>query len=293
MIKKDFKKEIEKDFLEKSNPKIKQKIELLKLNKRFLKDVDILRKKWADLIDKYHFLGKEWVGRVIKLQDKYKIQKPTEFFNLITEKEKNGLWSLKQQELNVLKNDKLERDFIELAEKYKLYPTNLWKFLMEFYVIDYWFLPFVKFLGLETEPYSSYENFLHLPNNLNFAIKIKNNKETKEPELFIQVFEDTSSEDIKKNWKVIKECQNKLREIKGIKKRYYPLKNLEIARKLAELDKKDYFDNVLVEDKKVKVNDITKAEEIYGELPLNKKKEQRAKNKIKQIRHQYKEREGG
>jgi len=105
----------------------------------------------------------------------------------------------------------------------------------------------------------------------------------------MQIFENTCLRDLEKNWQVVLEQQKKLKELKNIKKRFYPFKNLPIAKKLIETDKKKqaiYYEPV--SGKPIKITDIDKALEIYPDIPLSKREELKAGNRLKQIRHQYK-----
>jgi hypothetical protein len=126
---------------------------------------------------------------------------------------------------------------------------------------------------------------------MNFDIEVKKNKETKEQELFIQIFESTSWRDLKKHWKVINDLQERLKKQKGIQKRYYPKKNIKIEKQLAKLDKlkyEKYYEPTLDKWINQKITDQKKALKIYENSLFDLEEEQKAKNKIKQIRHRHK-----
>ena len=121
------------------------------------------------------------------------------------------------------------------------------------------------------------EDVLNLPRDLNFGIKIENNKVTKEPELFVQIFENTSLRDLENNWHIVAKQQKKLKEQKGIGKKFYPLKNLDKAKRIKELREQGKSDWEI-------------QEEIYGEagdLDFGKVENKR-KGLVKQIRNFYK-----
>jgi hypothetical protein len=136
------------------------------------------------------------------------------------------------------------------------------------------------FLNLGYQIKRNENKYLDLLNGANFTMFVKEEKTTKELELFIQIFENTSLDDIKKYWKSILKYQKILKENKKIGKRYYPLKKLGEAKEIFDLDKRKGM------------SDWEKQEEIYGEVgDLNFGAiECKRKNKLKQIRHQYKKR---
>jgi len=127
---------------------------------------------------------------------------------------------------------------------------------------------------------------------MNFGLKIEENKKTKEEELFIQIYETTSLQDVKKYWHTVKYYKDKLKRKKKINKGYSPKRSLGAAEKLFELEKitksKKYYEPTSDKWINEKITDQKKALEIYGKKLSNKKEEQKAKNRIKQIRHRYK-----
>jgi len=277
-------KQIEQWFRQNISPKIKQKMELLELNKDFLKDISGLKKKHKKLVQEY----KNYLKKIYRILDKKENLKLSDF----TQKEKKTITSLAKKAYKPLENKELNKDTIGLSKKYKLYPANLWRHSLILYIATGHFTPLSYWLKTGLDKFMTKEekkNIFKLPPNLNFAVKIELNKETKEPELFMQIFENTCLRDLEKNWQVVLEQQKKLKELKNIKKRFYPFKNLPIAKKLIETDKKKqaiYYEPV--SGKPIKITDIDKALEIYPDIPLSKREELKAGNRLKQIRHQYK-----
>ncbi len=273
--------EIENLLLETSNPKIRQKIELLRINKEFQKRAKSLRKKWINLVKDFNYcLGKiknlPSIKKSIKLVDgEFKIPPPSK-------EEKAVAKSLEEKIKKVFLNSDFEKDIINLAKKSKLYPLEYWRYAVMLYILDKHFFSPAYFLKIGLEKRFPKKEISNIPKDLNFAIKIEKNKKTKEPELFVQIFENTILRDLKKNWKLITECQKKLKEIKKIEKRYYPDRNLEIEKKLVKLDSKKRSDWEMQEEIYGPVEDLD-----FGKIE-NKRKDnlrkirQRLKKKIKQ-----------
>lgn len=260
---------IEEEWIKRTNPKIAQKVKLLRLNENFNKDIWLLRKRWRSLIKRNNILRRE--------QDKIfkKIIKKYQTTDLELKKEDKEIqWRIARKRVKLIQTPAFLNDLLNLAKKYKLYPLDFWvDSLMN--VIFYNFF-FIDPLRLDIQEYE-FPRISCLPSDANFEIRLLKHPSTGEPELLIKLFDDCSWRDIKKYWNYISDRLKKLREIKGIKKRYYPLKNLEIAKKLFELDKEERSDWI-------------KQEKIYGEagdLDFGKI-EWKRKNKIKQIRYRYK-----
>jgi len=271
------KKKVKEDWLfEWSNPKIKQQIKLLLGREDFLNEVNLLRKKWKPLISKRDDLQRIFDKENKKLLKKYK----TYFPSSLSKEEKGRIFTPLHKQFEILEDDEFNKDIIRLCKRYKIYPIGIWRHTLLFFIVEKSLIP--PYLGFGNGIFygdGSLDIHKQKPYDLNFAIEIRENKETKELELFIQIFDNTSLGDVKKYWKVIELYRDRLKAMKGIKKRYYPLKNLSVAQKLAELDK-------------IEKSDWVKQEKIYGEIgDLDfGKKEKKRKNKIKQIRYQYKKR---
>ncbi|MDD5146055.1 MAG: hypothetical protein PHF44_04410 [Candidatus Pacebacteria bacterium] len=295
-------KEIEQWFRRDISPKIKQKMELLELNKGFLKNISNLKKKHKKLVREYNLylkkiwfkLDKIWANTGIWNKIKTGNFKLADCANLITPKDKKIFNSLEIKAYKPFEDKEFNKDAIGLCKKYKLYPANLWRHSLILYIATGHFTPLSYWLKTGLDKFMTKEekkNILKLPPKLNFAVKIETNKETKEPELFVQIFENTSLRDLDKNWQIVFEQQKKLKELKNIKKRFYPFKNLSIMEKLIKIDKKKkeiYYEPVSGKSIKIKMTDINKALKIYPNIPFNRKEELKAGNRLKQIRHQYK-----
>ena len=293
MISEKDKKEIEKWLLECENPKTKQKIQLLINNEKFLSDIDILKKKWNDFLKDY-VVSTEKIKKTLdkimqKVYQAHLEQRPTPKLTK-QEQENLSIWGKIFKE-DLFTNAKFNKDIFNLCQKYKLYPIDLWKYPLFFYILTGDFEEPNIWAGLKSLGVLSIKELIELPKNMNFDIETRKNKKTKEQELFIQIFESTSWRDLKKHWKVINNLQKRLKKEKGIDKRYYPKKNLEIEKQLTELDKskyKKYYEPTSGEWIKLKTTDQRKAFEIYNDNLSDDGDEQKAKNKIKQIRHRHK-----
>ncbi len=115
-----------------------------------------------------------------------------------------------------------------------------------------------------------------------FDILLSINKTTKEKELLLQIFKNTRRDDIVNNWKVVNQHQTK-------GKKFHPLKNIEIAEKILNREKKeiDDYDPDTDETKKTKETDHAIADELFSN-DINFANEKKLVNRIKKIRHQFK-----
>jgi hypothetical protein len=267
------------DFLSTDiSPKIKQKIDLLLVNKNFMQRTLFLRKKWAPLVKEFDFALNQMGSFLMKAEvaeDESVPLPPSP--ETIKEAEK-----LRRAEKfnTVLTNKDFDSDAISLAEENKLYPLEWWKESIKCFILMKFFIPMSYFLPTNlTDSLSRYRKF-KMPTGLNFESIIEKNQKTGELEQLIKIFPDTSLSDVKKNWKSIKDSQNKLKEIKGIEeKHFYPLRNIEVTKKAIKLKKEGKSDWEIQED-------------VFGEIPgLNfGEKETKRKNQIKQLRHRGKKR---
>lgn len=287
-----------------SSPKIRQKVELLRMNSNFQKKVEHLRKKWSRFIKEFNYCI-EKIGDLIPIESIVKFDKkngenranispippPTQEDKDVVKK-----LGLGEKIQKIILDSKFDQDMIGLAKEEKLYPLEYWKESVKTYVLMGIMSPITYSLKIGLASYFPKNEIFKVPPDLNFAIKIIENKKTKEPELFIHIFENTVLRDIEKNWGLISECREKLQEFKKInetEKRFYPLKNLPVAKELRNKDRKKYHiyhDIVSGELEKIKMTDKSKALEIYNNIPFSKEAELKAANKIKQIRYQFKKR---
>ncbi len=266
---------------EAKNPKIEQTIRLLKINKEFLKDVAVLRKKWPSFIEKHKTAIDKIIIELIKMayQGFLKKEKPSDVVEKA--KKKNLFRSEEPTKENLFTaNTKFNQDILDLCEKYKLYPISLWRYRVAIFIVTNDFSISNKLAGMDLAKYLSPEEISQIPEDMNFSLKIEKNKDTKELELFIQVYETTSLRDLKKYWHMVKHSQDKLKKAKKIDKRYYPKKGLETAEKLFTLDKTK------------SKSDWEKHDAIYGEPTSSSKKDGEKETKktknLKRIRYRYK-----
>lgn len=237
-----------------------QRLEELEINTDFQKEIDALRKKWCQQIERSFQITEE-MGDVIREEG---FKGPEN----LTEVQEKRLRSLQKESTNFLLNKDLINDSVEVAKKFHLYPADNWSTTISFIIFG--------------KPEDSYLHRAFFSNNY-FSKNFKNcdvifqkNLLTNEKELFIKIFPDTSLEDIKITWKEIVKTQKRLRENIGWK-RFYPKTSIPTAKKLKELDTKD-------------IDDWQKQEIIYGESRGADwgKKEVKRKANLRQIRKRYK-----
>ena len=218
MISEKDKKEIEKWLLESENPKTKQKIQLLINNEKFLSDVDILKKKWNDLLKDY-VASMEKTEEILDkiMQRAYQAHLKQKPAPKLTKQEQENLsrWGKIFKE-DLFANTKLNKDIFNLCQKYKLYPIDLWKYPLFFYILTGDFEQPNIWAGVKLSKILSLKELIQLPKNMNFDLEIRKNKKTKEQELFVQIFESTSWRDLKKHWKVINDLQKELKKKKAL-----------------------------------------------------------------------------
>ena len=254
------------------NPNTEQQIKLLTLNAEFMGDTTNLKTKWSNFIKKHNNLINELFKQVMKLQNKFLTDKI-----LPSETELAELKSLGKSQEELFNNIKFNQDLFSLCRKYKLYPIKFWQYSLTFFLVINDFSPPNYWPGLGLKDYSSAKEMIKLPRDLNFDLLINVNKETKEPELFIHIFERTIIEDIKSHWKVIMAYQAKLKQVKKPGKRPYPQKALNQYEALVQLDKTN-------------LSDWEKQERIYGEIPGTDfgPKEIKRRNNIENLRYRHK-----
>jgi len=303
MAKNEIDKQISDLFRFNSHKTTKQKIRLLESSKYFQNDVFDLRKKYPKVVNEYRV---NFSNLSKKLCEEIFLKNNLE--NEIKNKAKNEEQALKLLSLSIkkiskeniekeykklaletvkpLKDKSFNKDIIEICERYKLYPIENWLYSIMVYVVFDQLPPPDFLLGAGLDGYLSRDEIVRLPQDLNFSLKIETNKTTKEKELFIKVFDNTTlKDDLRKHWHIIEKMQKILRKEKGIK-RYHVIKNLPIMEKLSKKEETMIYDAVL--GREVKINDIDRALEIYEDIPFDKKEEKKAGNRIKQIRHRHK-----
>ncbi len=121
------------------------------------------------------------------------------------------------------------------TKKYKLSPMRQWFFtIAEFIAFKETNPPAIMDFPIETLPdFVMDEKEERRFANLNFGIKVVNDEITGEPEFFIQIFKDTSKDDVVKGWNTI----NLIRKNTVGENRFYPVKNLKRYQKIAKADK--------------------------------------------------------
>lgn len=301
--------EIAKEILRHKSHKTTQlTLRSLESNEFFQKDVFELRDKWSGIIRKakihYDEANEIMVKFTLDEMTLPKIEKPEDvnpvFAELkkradnLTDKEKKELAVPMEKYLLTLANRGFTNDIIAVCQKYKsLAPIDIWLPQIRTYVVLNELNPPDFFLTAGLSSYLSKDEIIHAPQDLNFIPKIETNSATGERKLVVEFLPNTTlKQDFGKHWKIIDKIQKLLRREKGVK-RFHPVKNQEIAEKVAELDKQKtdtYFDPLSKQPIETKMTDVDKALKVYDDVPFGKKDELKAGNRIKQIRHQQKKR---
>ena len=274
------------------HPEILQTWELLKLNPSFKKDLKKLRTKWKIILEKDKFRKNKLASLLKNYYKENDIINPNFFDKLRAIKEDKNILKLTGNGAKYYFDKNIEKDFIKIALKYKLTPVNFWADVIRGLFFNYGFFNnpsffnhFVQSLALENN-----NTPIVIPTG-RFEIKITKDGRSREKRLSLNLFKGCSLRDIKDDWSCISNILKKL-DIHQRGKRYYPLKNLSKFKKLKNLDKRpreeSYYDFASGEEELLKYTDLEKAEEIYGEGAILKAS--RNKNKLKQMRCQYRKR---
>ncbi|MCX6720202.1 MAG: hypothetical protein NTW11_00050 [Candidatus Staskawiczbacteria bacterium] len=290
-----------------SHKTTKKTLRDLESDEFFQKDVSGLRKKWDSIIKKANIHFAEAQETIVKFTFNKitlpKIEKVEDadpvFADLanrmknLTQKEQKQIAVHYEKYLLTLANRDLTNDIIEICKKHRLSPIDIWLPQIRTYAVLGQLNPPDFFLTAGLSGYLSKDEIIHAPQDLNFIPKIETNSATGEKKLVVEFLPNTTlKQDFGKHWKIIDKIQKLLRIEKGIK-RFHPVKNQEIAEKVAELDKQKtetYFDPLSKKPIETKMTDIDKALKVYDDVPFGKKEELKAGNRIKQIRHQQKKR---
>lgn len=290
-----------------SHKTTKKTLRDLEFNEFFQKDISELRKKWDSIIKKATAFINDATETMLKFTfDKItlpKIEKAEDvnpvFVDLgnriknLTQKEHEQLAVHYEKYLLTLANRDFTNDVIEICKKHKLSPIDIWMPQIRTYVVLNQLNPPDFLLTAGLSGYFSKDEIIHAPQDLNFIPRVETNSATGENKLVVEFLPNTTlKQDFGKHWKIIDKIQKLLRIEKGIK-RFHPVKNQEIAEKVAELDKQKtetYFDPLSKKPIETKMTDVDKALKVYDDTPFNKKDELKAGNKLKQIRHQHKNR---
>jgi hypothetical protein len=166
--------------------------------------------------------------------------------------------------------------FERYKPRYRLAPKDLWCFIISNFIL----------LGKKITPwefdippsviarFAYNQKLFQLPGN-NFGLRVIKNINTKEQELYVRIFKDTSKNDIVNGWNLIDETR---KAVLG-QGRYYPMKNLNLYERLANEDKESSD-----------VSDYEKADNIFGgdgdsrALSLSGKR----KKQLQQVRYRRK-----
>jgi hypothetical protein len=257
---------LNKLIAESLHKKTRQKVELLLANPNFQRDVSSLRKKFKSSIED-----------VLSKQNSL-------FAKLLRNPKRSEIHRMVHDWMNAYvsigSNHDFNREILIIANRYRLQPRERWESLLHMYTI----------LGIVSAPQSVRNRPLTftigrgfatseslITQDLmrkNFDITLQNGDEKR---IFIELFQDTTLEDIKQGWEVIDRTRRKLLG----KKRYYPLNSLALGMKVIEADKSN-----------PEQSDWEKQEEIFGTASGSDWGEQEKKRRkfVKQTRYKYKKR---
>lgn len=254
-------------ILESLNKKTRQEIELLLVNPNFNKDVGAIRRQFRTTI-------KVAVGAREGL------------FAAIGGKTKAELRVLSKQstrsELRILNDSAFQKQRDDLGLRYRLRPKERWEVVLNYYILYGEIMAPFAMSNREFEFFFDGKSVAQTnfkPDEIkislhNFDVAIKHSPD---PRLYIEIFQDTSADDVKNGWGVVDEIR---KAVLG-KKRFYPLKSLALEKQILSTDAK-----------KTKVSDWEKQQKIFGEAKGRGwgKKETRRRRVIKQTRSRYKKR---
>lgn len=294
-------------FRQNSHKTTKQTLELLESNKHFQKDISELRKKWDNLIEKANIHYDEINEIVVRATfDKItlpKIENEKDVMPVMADlknrmehlsaKVQKELAVAEEKLLLVLANRDFTNDIIEVCKKYKqLSPIELWLPQIRTYIVMGRLFPPDFFLTAGLKDYFTKEEIINTPQDLNFIPRIEKNPTTGEKKLVVDFLDNTTiKQDIKKHGWIIEKIKKLLRKEKGVK-RFYPVKKMAETKELAELEQKTetYYEPLSGKQITTKLTYVDKALRIEKDIPLNKKEEQKAGNRLKQLEHRNKNR---
>jgi len=238
--------------------KIRQKIDLLLCNPNFKKDVSRLRALFRAIYNKSAFLTRETIR-----------------IGLLPGDTKREMWrhslKLNKHFFDIENNKILAQEVSKMLKKYQLEPQNIWFQELRYFIINNYFIPALS--SMETTV--SHESLKVIDTDMglfkqNFRIWVDSKRG-----LCVQIFNDTSLADVRRGWKYVERAK----KVYYDKTRFYPLKNLNLAKKILDLDNG------------TEQTDWAKQNEIFGDTD-SFSEEDKGIRKIKQTRHQYKKRFG-
>ncbi len=246
------------------NKKIGQKMRLLLANPNFRQDIVSVRKKFKEL----HIGAMEVDKEISAYREKYprkRVEEAKEVWPIIINHHRAKD-----------KNPDIRPTILSIVKKYELKPIKYWEQQIDSLVFHHIFSFAQANAQLEHLGIGAHD-FIDPRENLdsqNFTIWTDDKMG-----LSLQIFNDTSLDDIKKGWKFIERA----RTFYFGRARFYPLKNINIAGKLFALDTNTD-----------KLSDWEKQEKIFGEIrgtnfgPIEKKR----RKKIQNTRSRYRKRFG-
>jgi hypothetical protein len=279
--------------------KINQKIALLLCNPNFLKDIEKTRKSRKNLIDRIKKLedaSNDCNKKIYDLMIEKGMKPP---FNIAEQSSPEIRANFKlliqyaEKQSDLESDPYLKEDVKKILQQYDLSPETAWEFsVMNFILHGKFSDPLLAHFDFRLLPFNKKEKFQEEMKSLsnlmisrdmmgnNFCVFLEKDNQTNEPVVLIRLFNNTSKKDIVSGWKYIASIRDSALK-KG--KRFYPLKNLDLANRINRLDK----------DGNLK-SDWEKQEEIFGEVASANfgEVESQRRKKIKQTRSRYKKRFG-
>jgi hypothetical protein len=250
--KEEIKERVENEPIQ--NKKIQQEADLLTIDESFIKDINALRKKYLISIKEnkkeLSVLEKETEKKLSKLTKKKK-DKLSALTSEFIEKKMDIFSSFVISKIILaVKNENFQKELIILCKKYKTFPMEYWQYFVLTFVLFDQFIPMDNLFLLKLKNYISPKEIIFRPDNLNFGLSIVKNKDNNKDKLFIQIFESTSSKDIRENWQTIINYAKKLED---------------------EREKKNLFSIIIK-------NEITNEEELFVQIFKNTTQREIEKN---------------
>ena len=270
------------------NEKIDQKLKLILGDQGLLRDAGILRGE----------LKKGPVGKMVEEAIKLDASFSASMREQIASNSPLDWASFSKHDFlakTQIENNPTVRDAARvLAAKYDLRPLESWaQSLVSLILYGYCYPPSFDSLRAltpllnRTNPENRNEvmDAIYKLREQNFGIETRKDDYTGKVSLFVELFENTSKNDIVGGWGAIK----KIKDLALGKKNFYPLKNLDLANKIFALD--DKFPKS--KDKNDwESKDWEKQNKIFGETS-DFETENKNMAKIKRVRHFYKKKRFG
>jgi len=234
-MKKDAKRELLKLLVTNEGAlgaKHKQQIELLSPNKEFEQAILRLRKEFRSTRSDHQ----KSISALVRLLG-------TDVIMMSSADQEDYLSRLYDRKetptISTQQSKELAAAAVQIAKSFKLHPTQEWSWIIEELALANDFdIPRVL---IRANPWFKKASKYGFGVLSNCYPTLTINPATKEKEILLRIYADTSLGDVKESWNYVKRLQATLKKEHRIKQ-WYPLKNIKVAQKLMELDKTNLSD---------------------------------------------------